>query len=83
MLSQSTVKSFETASCYRRWQAERTGELPRFVNDPMKKGSYFDIAADYRKSSIDGNHFALFDWSGRRRATIDLRRYAASAQRKR
>lgn len=45
MLSQSTVKSFETASCYRRWQAERTGELSRFVSDPMKKGSYFEFLA--------------------------------------
>ena len=42
MLSQSTVKSFEVAGCYRRWQAEYTGEVQRFVSDPMKKGSFFE-----------------------------------------
>jgi hypothetical protein len=42
ILSQSTVKSFESADCYRKWYAEHTGEIPRFVSEPMTNGSYFE-----------------------------------------
>jgi len=61
------------------WRAEvrsRNGDLLG-EESILKKGSYFDIAADYRKSSIDGRTFKLFDWNEKRRITIDLKRYAA------
>ena len=61
------------------WRAEirsRTGEILG-EHSLLKRGSYFDIAADYRSSRIDGDRFSLFDWNNARRATIELAKYAA------
>lgn len=42
MLSQSTIKSFETCGCPRKFQAEMKGELTRYTSEPMMNGSYFE-----------------------------------------
>jgi hypothetical protein len=60
------------------WRAEIRSRTGEFLAEEllMKRGPYFDIATDYRKSSLEGFTFNLFDWNGKRRATIDLKRYA-------
>jgi hypothetical protein len=40
ILTQSKVKSIEQAKCYRKVQAELSGELQRFTSEEMLKGSF-------------------------------------------
>ena len=63
----------------RDWRVEirrRDGELleERWL---LRRGSYFDIATDFYRSSLNGHSFELFDWKGIRRAIVDLEKLVA------